>query len=212
MVATGCSQRPFKPSTGALEPAGYGGEIRQATAKAALRCWQIKGKASIMPQATEKSRRISLSVIWQQQTDQFEVTLSGPLGQGKWQVFGGALQPIILTDGVEQLSGADAELFMMRELGWILPFEAMSWWMRGLPAPLTEATTSKDRLQKAALYRLNNRGLIAQLEQQGWLIEYTQYQNSDPMELPRKIRATHPRAQVKVSLNQWSLNTEPCGP
>lgn len=164
---------------------------------AALLHWHISGKVGIrLPNDAH-----SAYIEWTQHANVFDVLLFGPLGQGKSRLEG---QP---GDVRLNLSNGDVwrdkspEALLDKLYGWQLPVTRAQYWVKGLAAPGTQATT-----------RLNTDGTINHLEQDGWVIDYPVYvaakeQDTAPLRLPRKLimRYDTEARNVRVTLiiKQW---------
>ncbi len=129
---------------------------------------------------------------WDQQSEHFDVRLSGPLGVGALLLSGTADAMTIRTkDGIAQTS--DASDFMRHQLGWSLPVSQLRYWVLGLPAPDETPTLVID-----------DQGRTANLKQNGWQIDYAEYQTFDNLELPRKIDLADGTHSFRLVIDQWS--------
>ncbi|MDB5986831.1 MAG: lolB [Nevskia sp.] len=129
---------------------------------------------------------------WTQRAAHFEVRVSGPLGVGALLLSGEPNAVSIRTkDGV--LQTADPSAFMRQQLGWSLPVPQLRYWVLGLPAPGSTPSLILDA-----------HGRAAALKQDGWSVEYTEYQTVDPLELPRKIELADGTHSFRLVIDQWS--------
>jgi len=129
---------------------------------------------------------------WDQQGEHFEVRLSGPLGVGALLLSGTPDAMTIRTkDGFTQTR--DASEFMRHQLGWSLPVSQLRYWVLGLPAPGETPTLVID-----------DQGRAANLREDGWQIDYAEYQTSDSLELPRKIDLADGTHSFRLVIDQWS--------
>src|SRR5579885_802174 len=90
------------------------------------------------------------------------------------------------TDAPEQL--------MQDKLGWSLPVDGLRYWVLGLPAP---GTTPQ--------LRLNSEGLLQSMDQEGWHLDYLEYQTADGYRLPRMFTLSDAQRGFRVVIDQWSL-------
>ena len=178
--------------------------ILQQAEKEAIQCWQIKGKIGYIPFDPELPKGGSAHLMWQQQPNDYTLHLSGPLGQGAVTLTGDR-DRVVLDDGEQQVVRENAEQLLEEALGWFIPVDALTWWVRGLPQPPMALTASDHPPYQ---YMLNQEGHIEHLQQMGWEIDYTSYQSVDQVMLPRKIQAVHKRLKIKLSLNRWAI--QPC--
>jgi outer membrane lipoprotein LolB len=164
----------------------------------ALPGFSIEGRAGVKAGAEPKGFQASLD--WRQVGDESRAELAGPFGAGRLAV---TWRPGMLRlEGGrgEQYENADAEAVLMRELGFIPPFEALRFWMLGLQAPGEEPT----QLTPAA-----GEGRLGDLTQQGWHIRYEQWMNvaaaGGDVQLPRRLTATRDDLRLRVVVDKWKL-------
>ncbi len=186
LVLSGCSQFSAKEQlTGSGQASSWQAHKQQITP---IDAWQINGKLGI------RSEQESGSAIlfWLQRQDYFDISLSGPLGQGSTRLTGrqGAVSLEIANRGT--FTATTAEALMQQQLGWSLPVEHLLWWVRGLPAP-----QSKSRVQ------LNDDSLLATLEQDQWLVEYLSYRNENGLQLPERIKLSGAGLNITLVIKQW---------
>jgi len=133
---------------------------------------------------------------WQQFEDgHFEVRVSGPFGAGAVAISGNAERVEIRTkDGVVHTN--DPEGWMQQQAGWTFPIRGLSWWARGLPAPDAPAVTTFDA-----------DGRLATLAQAGWTFQYTEYQDVQGIDLPRRFQAASDRITLKLIVDRWEALT-----
>jgi len=141
----------------------------------------------------------AFSVDWRQQGDETRLRLSGTFGGGLAVTWRPGL--LRLTGGRgEQYENAEAEAVLMRELGFVPPFEALRYWMLGLPAP------GEPPAGEAAPSAEGRRGAIAQ---QGWHISYDRWMNvgagAGAVQLPRRLTATRDDLRLRVTVEEWKL-------
>ena len=136
----------------------------------------------------------SAGLRWLQRDERGEIHLDGPLGIGALAIAtdGDALR--VATGRGARLEGAAARAEIERQLGFALPLDALRYWVRGVPSPLSTAieTTAADapRLQ--------------QLQQDGWTIDFTEYQPDPFAHRPRRLVAQNGVARVRLVLERWS--------
>ena len=84
------------------------------------------------------------------------------------------------------------EALLGEQLGWSLPVSHLVWWVRGLPAP-----GSKSRVT------LNADSRLANLEQDGWKIEYLSYVEQNGFWLPERVKLHGPDLDVTLVVKDW---------
>lgn len=150
--------------------------------------WQINGKVGI--RAPQDSG--SGTLFWLQRQDYFDIRLSGPLGRGAARLTGrpGDIQLEVANQGRYQAESA--EQLMREQLGLNLPVSHLFWWIRGLPSP-----DSKSRLN------LDSQSHLAQLQQDGWHVEFLSYAEQNGFWLPERIKLSGYDLQVTLVIKDW---------
>lgn len=157
--------------------------------------WQLTGKLGI--RTTDDSG--SASVKWAQQIANYQINLSGPLGQ-KSMIITGTPDIVRLEQTGEPAQEAKtAEALIKKSAGWTLPVDQLAYWVRGVPAPKL----------RISLLQQNETGLIAQLIQGGWSINYSNYRdqtfNGVNLPLPGKITAEYKDVRLVLVIRDWQL-------
>lgn len=138
------------------------------------------------------------SMRWQQQGDLSLVSLDGPLGVGGARIETDGTQLSLTTSRGESMQGEEARAEIEKRIGFPLPLDSLRYWVRGVPAPASEASENLD----ATAQRL------AGLEQNGWRIAYDDYTNrgvtnDELRELPRLLTAERAGTRVRVVIDRW---------
>ncbi len=82
------------------------------------------------------------SVNWEQQRDVTKVRLSSLLGTGGVQLEYSPAR-LLLTAGRDvKLVDDDAEAELVRQIGFVPPFESLRYWILGVPAPGPDTSTA----------------------------------------------------------------------
>jgi len=151
--------------------------------------WHIKGKVGIK-QGKEGG---SAHLDWIQSHDSFHITLSGPLGQGATIISGNKSGAKLENSDGTYIAETPEQLLYVHT-GWNLPISNLLYWIKGLPEP---------RMEKAV--KFNNIGLIENLSQGGWDLQFERYQNALGEPLPHKIKIYSDDLKVTVLVKQWIL-------
>jgi outer membrane lipoprotein LolB len=153
--------------------------------------WQLNGRVSL----TRGEEGWHAGLHWQVQADTFHLRISGPLGQGGFQLKGDA-RGVVLVDAEGQTFAArDADALLAQVTGWQLPVTGLRYWIRGLPEPVAGA----------AQMTRDETGRLRRLEQSGWVIKYQRYQLVEDILLPAKLQLVHADLAVRIVIDQWQL-------
>ncbi len=150
--------------------------------------WQFKGRVAIH---TKKDSQI-LRIQWIQNKNNINLRIYGS--------FGKTYARLLRVDGLSTLEVDDktyqdnnAELLLWRVLGWQIPINEMSYWIRGISgnAALSPLTT------------INSSGYLKTLDYNNWHVTYDKYKIFSHYPLPTKIKLTHPDLSLKFSIQKW---------
>lgn len=150
--------------------------------------WQFKGRIAVKAGDDGFNGRFS----WEQDDDAFNATVSGPLGMGTVRIAGDG-RAVVLTDkdGVATELD-DVELELQYRYGWAIPVASLRFWVLGIPDPARPAVTEID-----------DEGLLRRLEQGGWSVDITGYQQGGGQSMPRILSASNSATRVRVVIDRW---------
>ncbi|MCK7577983.1 MAG: lipoprotein insertase outer membrane protein LolB [Chromatiales bacterium] len=86
---------------------------------------------------------------------------------------------------------------VVKELGWQVPIDALSWWVKGLADP-----AQWERRE------LDERGQLVTLSQFGWKVDFGNYAEVSGSWLPTKLTARRGKYLVKMVVRTWELKAE----
>jgi outer membrane lipoprotein LolB len=134
--------------------------------------------------------------LWQHWVDRDEIDLWGPVGQGHSRFVDASGEVSVTAANGEVFREPDAAAAMQRFLGFSLPVDALTHWIRGDRAPGYPVGAST----------FDAGGNLAALEQLGWRLEYSDYRatNGGP-HLPGRIVATSGNVRVTLLPADWSF-------
>lgn len=138
------------------------------------------------------SQRMSGSIRWRRLAEEETLLLSGPLGQGAAEIrrWDGSVT-LTSADGTVVTETSDERL-MEQALGLRLPLDGLVWWLSALPRPEASyhASAGAD-------------GHVASLDQDGWHIEYSRYQERAGRWLPGRIFASRGEIEFRLVVDAW---------
>lgn len=155
---------------------------------ASLDAWQISGKVGIRAPKDSGSG----TLFWLQRQDYYDIRLSGPLGRGAARLTGRPGNILLEVANQGRYQAASPEALLQQQLGLNLPVSHLLWWIRGLPAP-----TSKSRLT------LDGASRLAQLNQDGWRVDYLGYAEQNGYWLPERLKLNGHDLQVTLVIKDW---------
>ncbi|MGK0442319.1 MAG: outer membrane lipoprotein LolB [Pseudohongiellaceae bacterium] len=179
LILGGCSHTPPNNTGLWLTP-------EQQQANQQIHHWQIGGKIGLRSEQSSDTGYLN----WQQCNDDFEIRLTGPLGQGAAILYGNQNNVTLKTkEGTRKATSPEQ---LLAQQGWQLPVSQLKYWVRGIPAPQFDVTQQ------------TSEGFT----QMGWHVRFTQWQNIYNHRLPKKAIATHPELKVTLLLKNWGLKQE----
>ena len=159
----------------------------------ALTAWSMVGRLAISNEKEGGSGHFN----WQQNSADSRMDFHGALGRGAWKLTanesGAELQ---LADGTVH-SADSVEQLVRVQVGWEIPVDNLSWWVRGLAAP--------GEIDERAI---DERGNLRELVQDGWVIEYGKYKVFEGVNLPSRLTARQDDWRVKLAIRNWELAEE----
>ena len=163
-------------------------ETWQPPSATEIRDWQFTGRVSL----TQAEQGWHAGLFWQEQADQFQLKISGPLGQEAFRLTGNAAGVLLEDADGQRIQAHDAESLLLQTTGWSLPVSGLRYWVRGLPVPGVHASESRD-LQ----------GRLLELEQSGWAISYSRYHFVGGVGWPAKLRLVRDDVTVRLVIDEW---------
>jgi outer membrane lipoprotein LolB len=187
LLAGACSMAPV--TDGALAERENLFEMRRAWL--VLReNWSLDGRLAVNDGEDGGSGRLH----WRTVGETSVLDFHGALGRGAWRL---ESEPgrsrLVLADGDSYRARSVGEL-VRSQLGWEIPVESLSWWVRGLAAP--GAVENR---------QLDESGRLKELNQAGWRIEYGRYLQAGEVAMPSRMTATRDQRKVKLAVRQWDF-------
>ena len=164
-------------------------------AVASINAWSFRGRLSL---TTEKEAWTG-KVRWQQTADEFRIHFDSPTGQGAMQLMSNpqfGVEMRVANGGVYYAD--DAATLLYNHTGWRLPVAALRMWLLGLPQ-------GRDEISQLLF---DAQGLLQNLQQYRWHVQYLSYQSVDGYSLPRKILLQNEQIKIRMVIDHWELNGE----
>ncbi|MGD8312362.1 MAG: lipoprotein insertase outer membrane protein LolB [Gammaproteobacteria bacterium] len=176
MLLAACTSTPVIDTGGPLRPVS---EIRQ---------WELSGRVSI----TRGDEGWHAGLLWHQQDGRYRLQVSGPLGQGAFELSGNDAGVVLRDADGQRYAARDAESLLLQVTGWRLPVDGLRFWVRGLPAPGGDPQETRDAA-----------GRLVQLAQAGWDIRYDRYRLQDGYAWPGRLKLVRDDIAVRLVIDSW---------
>jgi len=181
-VLAGCAAPRIKPDADLLAR-----QDARERALATQRTWQLEGRLGV----SDGRDGGSGSLQWRQDGDAFHFSVHAPVTGKTWVLSGDPGHATLSGLREQPVEGADAAKLLERELGWHVPVAELTDWVRAA------------RAHGEAHIEFRSDGLPAVIEQDGWKIEYPDYDSASQPPLPRRIFASRGDYRVRLSVSQW---------
>lgn len=135
----------------------------------------------------------SAALTWQQEGDRYRLSANGPLGQGATRISGNASQ-VRIENGSGVQESASPEALLGEAIGWPVSINSLAWWVRGLPAPGSEAVIDRDA-----------EGRPLRIRQQDWDILLDRWRSDTGLVLPYRVIATGGDSRVTLLIERWEF-------
>lgn len=165
-------------------------QARQAQAQS-IKQWDIQGVIGIK----SDQQNFSAHYYWIQQGDNYTISLYGPLGVGAIKLQGNQHTVTLTSSDGKQYQASNPEQLMQDNVGWSLPVSDLTYWIRALPSPNLAHHETLD---------IYNR--LTSLDQEGWHINYEQYQPTPGGDLPKKLSLKQTDIETNIVIQRWQLN------
>lgn len=130
LLLSGCTTVKFAKPKSTISPSSPTTEAIQAFTIP----FSIKGKLGV----SHNHQGTNAHLDWQQNQENYLIKLSGPLGQGRLEISGDATQATVVDQKGKYVKVDSIEEFLHKKLGWHLPINSWSYWIRGSVAPSTQ--------------------------------------------------------------------------
>ncbi len=152
--------------------------------------WRIEGRIAI--KGGEQNGKAFFR--WRQNHDQFDLRLSGPLGGRLMHAWGGD-ETISVDLPRQQTVQIESMSDLASDTGLRLPVGSLRYWLKGSIDP-----------ENRADYKLNAKGYLKELYQNGWTITFKRYSSVDYVALPDKIFLRNGDYEVRLVVSGWEID------
>ena len=137
---------------------------------------------------------VSATLNWRQQAGNSTLLLRAPFGLSALNIDYHDQQLRITSDDGQRVEGAAAEHMLTDLLGFSLPLNSIHYWLLGCSDPGSVADESLDDRQR-----------LAQLRQDGWQIDYLNYQSVGKQWFPQRLNMERAGRKLKLVVERWQL-------
>ena len=163
------------------------GQSEREKTLAAQPGWQLEGRLGVSDGRDSGSG----SLQWRQDGDTFHFSVHAPVTGKTWVLSGDAQHAVLEGLRQQPVEADDAAQLLERELGWHVPVVELTHWVRAA------------RANGDARVEFRADGLPSAIEEDGWKIEYPDYDTAHQPPLPRKIFASRGSYRVRLAVSKW---------
>lgn len=152
--------------------------------------WTLQGKLSV----SDGNQSGSGALTWHQDGERYDFTVRAPVTGRSFRLTGGPGGADLegLDGGTRH--GPDAETLMAQAVGWQIPMAELKRWVLGLRADGGPADI-----------RFGDDRLPSQLIQDGWTVDYKQWDATRQPAMPSKVFAEKAPFKVRLAIESWQL-------
>ena len=138
--------------------------------------------------ARYRDEAFSGNIAWRHARSADEMLITSSLGAGIARIVRDGDNVTLTTAEPREYRAADAEALTEEVLGFRVPLAGLAEWVQGKPS--TESPASADYAPD---------GRLRSLQQQGWNVEYLEYQGGRPS----RLRLTYPGIELRLAISEW---------
>ena len=155
-----------------------------------IQTWNFSGKISL----DDGEQSGSGTLRWDVTSASTVLDFHGAMGRSAWNLHIDTALAVLTEANGNQQSATSVDELVHGRIGWPLPLDALSWWVRGLKAPGPIVDEQYDVL-----------GVLTHLEQFGWRVDINRYKIFDDLQLPVRVEATSGNYRVKLAIGRWHM-------
>ena len=191
LVLTACAPLPLRTTPGTA--AEMAAQTARERALAGVARFALEGRIGVSDGRDGRDGG-SGGFTWKQDGAALDFTVRAPITGRSFRLETGPDGACLEGLKPQPQCAADAESLLIAQLGWHLPLADLRAWAMGLRAP-----------GSAAQLAFGLDGLPATLDQDGWHVEYRDWDRARSPVLPRAIFARKPPYSVRLYVEHWEL-------
>ena len=148
-----------------------------------LQKWSLQGRLLI-----KSDDLLTANIQWQHENKNDVLRLFGTLGMGAMLIKLNDHEIMLDTGQGEKLVSQDIDVFIARQIGFVVPLTALRRWVVG------------GYLQDVPVLQMENG-----FQQLGWQVTYNEYMDTAIGVMPRKIKISKEKIKLKLIIDQWGI-------
>ncbi len=161
--------------------------------------WEIKGRISVRRGTKGEIGRL----FWKRDGDAHKLELYGSFGSRRIRILQDSEGAVLKDTNGKTVVGASIKEVLEERTGWMLPVHELFDWVTG--RPYTGSPSVKT---------WNNDGRLVILDQAGWTVVFSEYQEFDSFALPTQFRITanhvyadsdSQASEIRLAISDWGI-------
>jgi len=152
--------------------------------------WAIYGSLSV----THNKKRDTARFEWENNQGNYIINVMGPMNLNRIKIIGRTNKIEFCQSGNKCTQAKSPEQLFFDKFGWQLPISNIQYWIRTLPAPTKIKKTNFDQY-----------GHLVELEQNGWRVNYSEFQSIKNIDLPTIIELKNSAFLIKLKITKILL-------
>ena len=151
--------------------------------------WSLDGRVAVSANGDGGSG----ALLWRELDGRTGFELRAPVTGRSWRLTVDSDSALI--EGLDEGPRADPDpqRLLRESVGWEIPLAALRYWVRGARAP------------GQAMIEFADSGLPVRIRQQGWLIEYREWMETDHGPFPKRVFASRGEQTVRLAVKRWQI-------
>lgn len=152
--------------------------------------WKLKARIAIR----NEDESVSGTLDWSKSDQDFDFHVYGLLGVTYAHLIQKNNQAVLKLPENQVYHDKNYQQLLHQILNWDFPLEALTFWVKGLPAGLSNEVIKRD-----------SSGQIILITFQDWRIEFSRFRTFSGFSMPKLIKATHPQMSLKILPKKWQF-------
>lgn len=193
LLFPGCAPLGSRPAENIAYAQAYQLRLEQLQP---LEIWAIDARLAIGDGREGGSGNLS----WVHDFSETRMSFRGLMGKGAWNLRASTSGAKLELANGSVYRAPSLDQLVLQQVGWRVPVDALSWWIKGLAHP----GDWESRV-------LDADGRLQSLRQSGWEVNFSGYGEVEGVWLPVKITARRGDYSVKMVVRKWRLGEEVAG-
>jgi outer membrane lipoprotein LolB len=202
LLTQSCAQLTPQPV-----PQAHTANVRHFEGLKEIKLFQLQGRIGIQ----NAGQGFSGKIYWLHKPTQDTIDLFSPFGSQIARIEKTDEQITFSTDQGDHTVAQDEKSLMQKQLGWSIPIQALVDWSLGRTHQVSEKAETIN-LISASETQIDEQGRFKSFLQDGWKIEYQDYQHTQGYDLPSKLTLRKDDLYLKLIIESWEIHSSSSNP